>query len=74
MYINSRIIQTKQNRFFPFFSFFVNKYDIIRILITESYKKSCFPLPPRYDIIWNSQIMALYLTYIIYNINDDELA
>ena len=36
MYINSRIIQTKQQRFFPFFpfsspffSFFVNMYDII---------------------------------------------
>jgi hypothetical protein len=38
MYINSRIIQTKQKRFFPFFpfsflffSFFVNRYDIICI-------------------------------------------
>ena len=41
MYINSRIIQTKQKSlsfFFPFFSFFVNRYDIIRILIAESYR------------------------------------
>ena len=39
MYINSRIIQTKQKRFSPSFSFFVNRYDIICILIAESYKK-----------------------------------
>ena len=43
MYINSRIIQTKQKRFFPFFPFFVNRYDIIRILKAESYKTSVFP-------------------------------
>ena len=42
MYINNRIIQTKQKRFFPFFSFFVNRYDMICILIAESYKKSFF--------------------------------
>jgi hypothetical protein len=35
-------IQTKQKIFFPFFSFFVNRYDIICILIAESYKKSIF--------------------------------
>jgi hypothetical protein len=39
MHINNRIIQTKQKRFFPFFSFFfVNRYDIICILIAGSYK------------------------------------
>jgi hypothetical protein len=42
MYINSRIIQTKQKRFFPFFSFFVNRYDIICILIAESCKQNLF--------------------------------
>ena len=65
MYINSRIIQTKQKRFFPFlpflFFFFVNRYDIIRILIAESYKQNkkdfslSFPFfsffVNRYDII-----------------------
>jgi hypothetical protein len=46
-------------------------YDIIYILIAESYNKKVF-FPPifrpfslvnRYDIIWNRQIMALYLSY-----------
>ena len=72
MYINSRIIQTNQKRFFPFFPPpLVNRYDIICILIAGSYKKKkkkkkkCFfsSFFNRYDIIWNSQIMALYLSY-----------
>ena len=47
MYINSRIIQIKQKRYFPFFSFFVNRYDIICILIPESYKQMfVFPFFP----------------------------
>ena len=76
MYINSRIIQTNQKkkknqkRLFPFFffPFSVNRYDIICILIAGSYKKKkkkwfFSSLFNRYDIIWNSQIMALYLSY-----------
>ena len=38
MYINNRIIQTKQKRFFPFLAFFVNRYDII---CTVTSARSC---------------------------------
>jgi hypothetical protein len=49
MYINRRVIQAKQKGFFHFISFFlfVNRYDIICILIAESYKQKLFsPFSP----------------------------
>ena len=41
MYINSRIIQTKQKRFFPFFSFFVSeeKLDSMAEVLNEAYQQ-----------------------------------
>ena len=43
MYINSRIIQSKQKRFFPFFSFFL----LIGMIINscKSFNYSCLPSP-----------------------------
>ena len=59
--------QNKKDFSLSFLFFCVNRYDIICILIAGSYKIKLFfpffPLFNRYDIIWNSQIMALYLSY-----------